>query len=166
MKQVLAIFFSTLLVQACAQNNDYHKEMQDLLKGTVPIMKAPTLDSLKSTGSNIVLLDVRQQKEYNVSHIKGAQFIEYDEFTKKDVKDIPKNAKVVVYCTAGYRSERIGEKLQKLGFENVSNLYGGILDWKNNNYEVLNNQLVPTDSVHTYSKGWSKWLYEGVKVYD
>ena len=73
---------------------------------------------------------------------------------------------MVVYCSVGYRSERIGEKMQKMGFENVSNLYGGIFDWKNQGNTVINLNQEPTDSVHTYNRNWSQWLYNGIKVYD
>ena len=66
----------------------------------------------------------------------------------------------------GYRSERIGEKLQKMGFTNVKNLYGGIFDWKNQDFEVVGMDNLATDSVHTYNKSWSKWLYKGIKVYE
>jgi 3-mercaptopyruvate sulfurtransferase SseA len=70
-----------------------------------------------------------------------------------------------VYCSVGYRSERVGEKLQKLGYQNVYNIYGGIFEWKNEGMQVVNRQNQPTDSVHTYNKNWSKWLLKGVKVY-
>jgi predicted sulfurtransferase len=65
----------------------------------------------------------------------------------------------------GYRSEKVGEKLQELGFQNVKNLYGGIFQWKNEGFEVENSLSMPTDSVHTYNKRWSKWLLKGVRVY-
>ncbi len=164
-KRLLIVFLLVCTFQACAQKS-YEEQMQNLLEGTVPVMKAQKLDSLKKSGTNIVLLDARRPNEYKVSHIEGARFIDYDDFKKSDVNDIPKDAAVVVYCTAGYRSERIGEKLQKMGYSNVSNLFGGLLDWKNNKFEVVNNQEQPTDSVHTYNKAWSKWLFDGIKVYD
>jgi hypothetical protein len=70
-----------------------------------------------------------------------------------------------VYCSVGYRSERIGEKLLKLGYTDVVNLYGGIFEWKNQGLDVYNSSNYPTDSVHTYNKSWGKWLVKGIKVY-
>jgi len=57
------------------------------------------------------------------------------------------------------------EELLELGYTNVKNLYGGIFQWKNDGFDVVNNQSMVTDSVHTYNKSWSKWLVKGVKVY-
>jgi predicted sulfurtransferase len=69
-----------------------------------------------------------------------------------------------VYCSLGVRSEDIAETLQKAGYTNIKNLYGGIFNWKNNNLPVVNRQQKPTDSVHVYSKQWGKWLTKGIKV--
>ena len=79
---------------------------------------------------------------------------------------IDKDQEVIVYCSVGYRSERLGERLQKMGFENVKNLYGGIFDWKNQGNNIVNENNLETDSVHTYNKAWSQWLYKGIKVYE
>ena len=98
----------------------------------------------------------------------NAKFIDYDRFEIEQVSDIDKEKEIIVYCSVGYRSEKIGEKLQEAGFQNVKNIYGGIFEWKNLNFEVVNQNGEPTDSVHTYNKRWSKWLQEGkgIKVYE
>jgi hypothetical protein len=44
-------------------------------------------------------------------------------------------------------------------------LYGGIFEWKNNNFKVLDTLGNETEKVHTFSKSWSKWLTKGEKVY-
>ena len=59
----------------------------------------------------------------------------------------------------------VGEKLMAKGYKNVKNLYGGIFQWKNEGYEVVNEKSMETDSVHTYNRRWSKWLTNGIKVY-
>ncbi|MEL7147985.1 MAG: rhodanese-like domain-containing protein, partial [Bacteroidota bacterium] len=154
-----------LALPACAQKT-FDEKMQSLYKGTVPLLKAEQVDSLQQEHAKVYLLDIRTLPEYQVSHIKNSDFIDYDDFSKKDVKDIPKDAQVVVYCSVGYRSERVGEKMKKLGFENVYNLYGGIFDWKYQDKTIFNQFEQPTDSVHTYNKNWSQWLLKGIKVYD
>jgi rhodanese-related sulfurtransferase len=65
------------------------------------------------------------------------------------VKD--KNTNIIVYCSIGVRSEQIGEKLKKLGYKNLHNLYG-IFEYKNSGGQVVNNQNKVTDSVHTLIK--------------
>ena len=153
------------LDMARCQTKSYKEKLESLYNHTVPVILSQNLvDNLKKENP-VVLLDIRSTEEYEISHLKGALMIDYDDFNNNDIKDIPLDAQVVVYCSVGYRSEKIGEKLLELGFKDVKNLYGGIFQWKNEGFEVVNNNLQKTDSVHTYSKSWSKWLENGVKVY-
>lgn len=119
-------------------------------------------------GDNITLLDARESKEYKVSHIKNAIHVGYDKFNLKETtaKLTDKNATIVVYCSVGIRSEDIAEKLQKAGYTNVYNLFGGIFEWKNKENIVVDSKNNPTEQVHTFSKEWSKWLKKGVKIYE
>ena len=41
-----------------------------------------------------------------------------------------------------------------------------IFDWKNQGNNIVNENNLETDSVHTYNKAWSQWLYKGIKVYE
>ncbi|MEO9482207.1 MAG: rhodanese-like domain-containing protein [Ekhidna sp.] len=146
---------------SCGQKT-YDEKLESLYRKTVPLIKA---DSLKPRLSEVVILDTRAEEEFQVSHIQGARFVDYDAFEVTQVKDIPLDQELIVYCSVGYRSERVGEKLQKAGYTNVKNLYGGIFSWKNEGYEVMGSKNTPTDSVHTYNKSWGKWLLKGTKVY-
>lgn len=161
---VSLIILMLSLSTACAQKS-FEEKLEGMYANTVPLIAT---DSLKSKLENkqIYLIDTRSQKEYDVSHLPQARFLDYDDYSKKDFKDIPKDAEVIVYCSVGYRSERVGEKMQKFGFTNVKNLYGGIFEWKNNENKILNSNGVLTDSVHTYNKNWSQWLTKGIKVYE
>ena len=118
--------------------------------------------------SSFVLLDAREQKEYDVSHLKNAIQVGYDHFdlAKTTSKLTDKNATIVVYCSVGIRSEDIAEKLQKAGYKNVLNLYGGIFEWKNKQNIVVDSLNNPTEKIHTFSKEWSTWLKKGIKVYE
>lgn len=115
-----------------------------------------------------ILLDAREWSEYKVSHLKNAIYVGYDTFKIDSVqKKIPnKNTKIVVYCSLGIRSETIANNLKKVGYHNVENLYGGIFEWKNNNLPIYNAAEKVTDSIHAFSKAWSKWVKKGVKVYE
>lgn len=157
----LLVIFLSIYLPSCGQKT-FDEKMESLYKETVPLIQSSELIEK----DNVVILDTRSPREFEVSHLQGAQMIDYDNFQKSDVKGIDKDAEVIVYCSVGYRSERIGERLQKMGFTNVKNLYGGIFDWKNKGYQILDDNNNPTDSVHTFNKAWSKWLYKGIKVYD
>ena len=160
---LLAILFS--LDMARCQTKDYKEKLESLYSHTVPTISAEDLKQKIESQESLTILDIRSNDEYEVSHLENASLIDYDGFKKKDVQNIPKDAEIVVYCSVGYRSEKVGEKLQKMGFTNVKNLYGGIFQWKNDGFAVLNRQSIETDSVHTYNKNWSKWLLDGVRVY-
>ncbi|MDN5203540.1 rhodanese-like domain-containing protein [Fulvivirgaceae bacterium BMA10] len=140
--------------------------LESLYQKTVPLIKPERLKEKLTHSKQVVLLDIRSKEEYDVSHIEGAHLISYEGFKAKDVAKIDQAAEVIVYCSVGYRSERIGERLLEMGFENVYNLYGGIFQWKNEDNEVVNAENTKTDSVHTYNKNWSKWLEKGIKVYE
>lgn len=152
-----------VVLTACGQKN-FDEKLQSLYSYTVPLIQPSELVEVKKS-QPVYVLDIRSSEEFAVSHLEDARFIDYDHFNVKDVQEIPKDAKVVLYCSVGYRSERVGEKLKAAGYEDVSNLYGGIFQWKNEGYPVVNQQQQPTDSVHTYNKDWSQWLKRGVKVY-
>ena len=117
---------------------------------------------------SVVFLDTREIGEFEVSHLKNAVWVGYDKFDPQIVKDsIPNtNTPIIVYCSIGVRSEDIGEKLQKLGYTNIQNLYGGIFKWKNMGYPVFDSIGNETKKVHAFNKLWGNLLTKGEKVYD
>lgn len=127
-----------------------------------------SVNTLALSNSQSIVLDAREIKEYRVSHIKNAIHVGYDDFDIKSVQTkIPnKDSKIIVYCSIGIRSEDIAEKLKKVGYTHVLNLYGGLFEWKNKDFKIYNSKGKVTDSVHVYSKFWSKWLVKGIKIYD
>ncbi|WP_375580995.1 rhodanese-like domain-containing protein [Marivirga tractuosa] len=162
---IMLLSFLQSLV-ACGQQT-YDQKLQSLYKNTVSLIQPQEVKE-KLNREDVVILDTRSAKEYSVSHLPNAKFVGYDHFDVSQLEVIPKDKEIIVYCSVGYRSEKIGEKLQEAGFENVSNIYGGIFQWKNEDLDVVNQEGEVTDSVHTYNKRWSKWLEEGkgIKVYE
>ena len=145
------------------QDLPFEKMINNTLDKTVPFIKAK---ELRENNQNYTILDIRELKEYNVSHIKNAISISFNDFNIKMIKHkIDKNTPIVVYCSIGYRSEKVGEKLLNEGFT-VYNLYGGIFNWKNSNNPVVNNNEIATQKVHCFNQEWSKWLLKGEKIYD
>jgi rhodanese-related sulfurtransferase len=144
----------------CAQEQTFDAMFKDLTQGTVKVIRPEEIDSK----AKVVFLDAREIEEFEVSHIPGAVFVGYDDFDLKSVADIPKDATVIVYCSVGYRSEKIGEQLLRAGFRNVKNLYGGIFHWVNTGRPVVNAKG-PTKKVHAYNERWGKWLLKAEKVY-
>lgn len=157
---VLASLFYTLGAQI--QDQSYKLLLKGLLSHSVPEV---SVTEAMTVGEEAIFLDARAKKEFDVSHLKGARFVGYDDFDLTAVKDIPKDKKVVVYCSIGYRSEKIAEQLIAAGYSDVSNLFGGVFEWKNQGHEVYNT-AGETEQVHAFDKTWGIWLRKGEKVYD
>ncbi|MDB5241107.1 MAG: rhodanese [Spirosoma sp.] len=140
----------------------YGAMLETLYKKTVPLVTVTELKKMP----NVVLLDTRSKAEYDVSHLPNAQWVGYDDFDIKRVQKIAKQANVVVYCSVGVRSERVGEKLLGAGYEHIHNLYGSLFEWVNEGNPVVDQQGKPTQRVHAYSRLWGVWLNKGEKVYE
>ncbi len=75
-----------------------------------------------------ILLDVREQWEYEIVHIEGATLIPFGELPRR-FREIRHGIEVVVYCHWGMRSLDAAFLLQQLGFKSVKSLVGGIDQW-------------------------------------
>ncbi|MBK7409729.1 MAG: rhodanese-like domain-containing protein [Saprospirales bacterium] len=164
------------LIVGCAQNppaslpevkeQAFNKKLLSLLDFSVPLIGVKELNQ-EMKKAHWILLDAREWEEYEISHIIGARFAGYDHFKIDEWKDLQKDQSIAVYCSVGYRSEKIAKKLEKEGFTNVYNLYGSIFEWVNQGYPVVDSLGQPTNSVHTYNEAWSRWISNGkiVKIW-
>jgi rhodanese-related sulfurtransferase len=88
---------------------------------------------IMDSGEEHIILDTREQDEFDEGHIPGAILIPYTEIENKAIELIPdKDKLILVYCRSGRRSKIAAEALSKLGYTNVKE-FGGIIDWP---YEV------------------------------
>ena len=129
---MMRIMFIILLMlglskPALAQNR-LAKTLKSLNNESVPYIQGDALFGMH----HITLLDARELEEFEVSHLKDAIWVGAKAFKTDSVSAIikDKNTAIVVYCSIGVRSEKIGEKLIAAGYTNVKNLYGGIFEWK------------------------------------
>ena len=79
-------------------------------------------------GENVVLIDVREQWEYNIAKIEGAQLIPLGTLGS-EYKKLDPQAEIVMQCHKGMRSMDATQFLLQQGFKNVKNLTGGIEAW-------------------------------------
>jgi rhodanese-related sulfurtransferase len=157
----LFLFFQTSC-QAQVQNPAFEALLQTLLSHDVPEI---SVSEAKKTTGQTVWLDAREPSEYAVSRIEGALPIGYESPNLDILRQIPKDARIIVYCSVGYRSEKIAKRCQAAGFKQVYNLYGGIFEWVNQGNPIVN-AYGSTEQVHTYDKKWSVWLDRGIRVFD
>jgi len=90
---------------------------------------------LLDNNENIILLDARNNYEYNIGKFKDAMHLDLDTFREFSIKINQlkkiKNKKIITYCTGGVRCEKASAFLKENGFENVYQLHGGILTYGN-----------------------------------
>ena len=132
----------------------FSDKINSYLEFSIPVVSVKEAHQLK----DVVFLDAREIEEYEVSHLPAAKYIGYKNMDDAVLKQVPKDKRIVVYCSIGYRSEKIGEKLKKKGFTRVYNLYGSIFEWANEGYALDDKTGQPTKRVHVYNKQWSKWM--------
>lgn len=143
MKNLLLIFLCILLT-ACANDSSIgiiggadgptaiivsEKGEQAMYKQISPEEAKSIMDS----EDKYIILDVREQDEYDSGHIPGAILIPYTDIESKAEEILPdKDMQILVYCRSGRRSKIAAETLSELGYTNIKE-FGGIIDW---NYEV------------------------------
>ena len=161
---IISLLFGSCTAQipsdrAHCTNPEFDAKVTSMLNFSVPTVSVAQLKNM----SNAFLIDARSEKEFDVSHIQGAHFLNYDHPDFKILETIPKNTPIVVYCSIGYRSEKIAKKLQTQGFTNVKNLFGSIFEWVNTENLVVDSTGKTVNRVHTYNKQWSKWVFAPIE---
>ena len=88
---------------------------------------------IMDTQTGYVILDTREQYEFDEGHIPGAVLLPYDQVNEKAESMLPdKDQLILVYCRSGRRSKIAAEALVELGYTNIRE-FGGIIDWP---YEI------------------------------
>jgi len=139
----------------------YDLLLSSLLSHSVPEVSVDQIES-----GQYRLLDARGYREFEVSHIAGATWVGYDDFDLDRLAGIEHQTPLAVYCSVGYRSERIVERLLQQGYTNVVNVYGGIFEWVNTGRPVVAEDGTQTALLHAYSASWAIWLKRGEPIYN
>lgn len=130
-----ALFF--IVFSACTAIYEDGKELASVVKSEINEIEVDSLKAMIDNGEEFLLIDVRQPAEYEAGNIPGSfsiprgelEFLILDEyFWEEQFMYVPlKTDKIILYCKSGARATLATKSLQKLGFENVSNLKGGFL---------------------------------------
>src|SRR6478672_3279363 len=94
--------------------------------------------SQNGSRNGAVLVDVREQHEWDESHIPGAVHVPKGYLESRIEQAAPdKSAPVILYCASGSRSVFAADTLEsQLGYEDVASMSGGITLWKDRGYEI------------------------------
>jgi len=123
---ILLLVVITLLA-GCSSKNDssvsgYHT------------ITAKEAKEMMDQNTDIIILDVRTEEEFNTGYIEGALLIPDNEITEKAEDTLTdKSATILVYCRSGRRSALAAKELSELGYTNIYD-FGGINDW---DYDIV-----------------------------
>jgi rhodanese-related sulfurtransferase len=86
---------------------------------------------LASSGTPHILIDTREDREWNESHAAGAVHLGKG-IIERDIESVvpDKSAKLILYCGGGYRSALAADALSKMGYSDVISLEGGWRSWQ------------------------------------
>ena len=91
-------------------------------------------DELTEVTESIILLDVRDESDYDEEHLPNAVSLPRDEsgYLELDIDEVAPDADthIVTYCGGGTRATLSAHTLKNMGYENVSVLTGGFRGWK------------------------------------
>ena len=107
---------------------------QDLVqdaKSRIKEVNVEQLKTLKTSGENYTLIDVREDSEWTAGHATGALHLSKGIIERDIEAKVPqKSSKVVLYCGGGNRSALAADALMKMGYTNVASLEGGLGAYK------------------------------------
>ncbi|MCL2223131.1 MAG: rhodanese-like domain-containing protein [Oscillospiraceae bacterium] len=121
MKFVFAIclFLSAFMLAGCDGNGNVAVEHMTITASEAKLMMT----------DDVVILDVRNQDEFEQGHIPNAILLPAGELRENAERILPdKNQVILVYCRSGVRSAAAAQELALFGYTRVYD-FGGIIDW-------------------------------------
>ena len=121
MKRILPLFLLLLLLTGCGGNASSESSYQQISQEEAKEM----MDT-----QDVIILDVREQDEYDSGHIPGAVLLPVGTIDKETAAEVipEKESTVLVYCRSGNRSKTTSSALAELGYTNIYE-FGGINTW-------------------------------------
>ena len=114
------------------QTDEHHDELKDFEISPLDVY------SKIQKKENIKLVDVREDNEYEESHLKDTLLLSVNKINKEELEKLglQKDNEIIVYCRSGRRSATAYEELKKLGYTNIKSMAGGIVHWLEEGYPV------------------------------
>jgi molybdopterin/thiamine biosynthesis adenylyltransferase/rhodanese-related sulfurtransferase len=112
----------------CGIRPDVTAEAEAMAAGSQWEITAVELKARLDKGDKLFILDVREPNEYQICKIEGSTLIPLGEVPRR-YQELPKDVEIISQCKMGGRSQKAVDFLRTVGFTNIKNLKGGILDW-------------------------------------
>lgn len=108
-----------------AHNEEFLKLVNDA-KSRVRETDIDGYKAMLARGEKHMLVDVREDHEFNAGHVKGAVHLSKGIIERDIETKVPdKETTLVLYCGGGFRSALVADNLQKMGYKNPISLDGG-----------------------------------------
>ena len=113
-----------------------------------------------------IIIDVRKDGEFRVSHLDDALHLESAEAISSAIAErgLGKDTEIIVYCSVGYRSASVAANLQARGFTKVLNLEHSLFEWAQKGYPMTGGSG-STDKVHPFNRAWSILVDDSLHAY-
>lgn len=105
-------------------------------RARVPQVTAVETIAQRAADAAVVLIDVREDREWNLGHAAGAVHMSRGTLESKIDSAVPRDATVILYCASGNRSALSAESLTQMGYTKVSSMAGGFRAWVDANGDV------------------------------
>lgn len=173
----LSVIFLTALVleitEKTADDHDLLMDVADDIEGRftsvshISVVEFASLVSAKLQLEGILVLDSRTQDEYAVSHIPGALlYSDSPQITERIQQASANRLPVFIYCSVGYRSSELADRLQEDGLNLIYSLRGGIFEWANRGLPLETTDSKPANEVHPFDSTWGKYLRPELRAKD
>jgi rhodanese-related sulfurtransferase len=170
MRATLSAALCLLLLQTGCSDDMKWSAVERLINANYPDTPTITTDSLAarladSTAAQPLLLDARSPEEFAVSHLPEARRIDPDAEAYPALDSLAADAPIVVYCSVGYRSAGVVQRIRAQGFSEASNLRGSIFRWANEGRTVVRDSEA-VRQVHPFDATWGQLLEEDLRAYE
>jgi molybdopterin/thiamine biosynthesis adenylyltransferase/rhodanese-related sulfurtransferase len=114
-----------------------YRELLQQVRSEIDEVSTPDAHDLAREADPPLFLDVRNRDEWEEGFIPGALWIPRGNLESRiEGLVTDRDREIVVYCASGARSAFAAKALGELGYSRVTNLAGGIVDWKRNGFEL------------------------------
>jgi sulfur-carrier protein adenylyltransferase/sulfurtransferase len=130
------------------------RQVKEQIKEVDPREVHDVIANGSSPNGGAAVVDVREQHEFEESHIPGAVHVPRGHLESRIEGAVPdKSQRVILYCASGNRSAYAAQTLEKLlGYEDVASMTGGITLWKDRGYDVEVPRALTAEQRSRYSR--------------
>src|SRR5687768_3779995 len=124
------------------------------IKGQIEEVDPKDVHELGQNGNGAVIVDVREQHEFEEAHLPGAVHVPRGHLESRVEGLVPdRSERVILYCSSGNRSALAAHTMHELlGYDDVASMRGGITLWKDRGYEVEVPRALSPEQRERYSR--------------